>query len=431
MYGSRYTCKIIAIWLTVIFFATAIMPVFADNATSTSFMTKSTVTDSYGNSGTSTSFYSIDTVGQTATGESTSTSFLMDAGFSYFDSFLPQSEQWRWYDDEASETPVTALAGESVAPSNVLNLNIIKLRMAIAETAGIGAQGVKFYLQYSTSSDFSTGAYRVVEQSNCMASSTWCYANGAGVDNGIITTKVLSDANTCSGSVGNGCGTHNESGTSTSAFTHLASAVTEYEFTIQESGANANTVYFFRAFNTIDGIPVGLKGASSYPSLSTEGATLSFTIGGLSTTTVTGGVTTSINTSSTNVPFGTIAPAIPVLGAQRLTVTTNASQGYEIYAYQQQGLLDEHASEITPVSGTNGSPAAWSSACLAASTGCYGYHTNESVLAGGSTRFAADDTYAQFSSNPNEIAYSVGPATNRSCLTGWTCPSRRAPPSRS
>ena len=43
------------------------------------------------------------------------------------------------------------------------------------------------------------------------------------------------------------------------------------------------------------------------------------------------------------------------------------------------------------------------------------YHTGEAVLFGGSTRFAASDTYAKFSTtSPDEVAYSVGPASARS-----------------
>jgi hypothetical protein len=406
--------KTLAILIAVAFSWSMSAPVFASDATSTSFSTNNETDGTFGGVGTSTSFSSVATGGQTATGESTSTNFVVDAGAMYYDSFAPKSQNWRWYDDETNETPSTPLASENVAPTAVGTANIIKLRISIAETGGIGANNVKFALQYSTSSDFSTGAVTLDEISSCTGGSAWCYANGAGADNAVITTNVLSDSDTCSGSAGTGCGTHNESGTSTSAFTQSPNTVTEYEFTLVEStGANVNTVYFFRPVNNAAGTPVPLNGAATYPSLVTGGGTLSFTIGGLATSTVTAGITTDINTDSTLVPFGTLPINTDLAGAQRLTVSTNASQGYENYAYQQQGFVNEHADAITPVAGTNGSPVAWATGCPSIASGCYGYHTTESTLAGGSTRFAADDTYAQFSNNPDEVAYSVGPASGR------------------
>jgi len=406
--------KTLAIFIALAFSWSMSAPVFASDATSASFSTNNEMDGTFGGQGTSTSFSSVSTGGQTATGESTSTNFVVDAGAMYYDTFAPKSQNWRWYDDETNETPTAALASENVAPSAVGGGNIVKLRISIAETGGIGANNVKFALQYSTSSDFSSGAVALDEITSCTGASSWCYANGAGIDNGVITTKVLSDADVCSGSVGIGCGTHNESGTTTSAFTQSPNTVTEYEFTLVEgTAANVNTVYFFRPVNNAAGIPVPLNASSTYPSLSTGGGTLTFSIGGLATSTVTAGVTTAVTTNSTLVPFGTLPINSDLAGAQRLTVTTNASQGYEIYAYQQQGFVNESADAITPITGTNQSPISWSTGCSATTTSCYGYHTTESTLAGGSTRFAADDTYAQFSTNPDEVAYSVGPATSR------------------
>lgn len=412
MYEPRRTSKILALVLALVFFGAAFSTVLADDATSADFMTRGALTDSFGGSATSASFSS-ESAGQQIGGESTSSDFVMDTGEMYFDTFAPAVEDWRWYDDEEDETPTVDLAPEDVAPADVNDFDVIKLRLALRETAGIGADDVKFALEYSTSSDFSAGATAVAEIGACTATSTWCYADGAGADNSVISTALLSDSDPCSLGVGLGCGTHNTSGVSTSTFTQIKDSVTEYEFTVEANGASANTVYFFRPVNVIDGTPVPLYGTSTYPSLSTEGATLTFTIGGIATSTPAGGVTTDITTTSTNVPFGSLSLSTPVAGAQSLIVSTNASQGYEIYAYQEQGLIGETAAQIAPIDGTNASPVSWSAGCASTSTSCYGYHTSESVLSGGSTRFAADDSYAQFSSSPQEVAYSSGPATDR------------------
>ncbi len=412
---SRSSSRILAIVAVLLGAGLAAHVVFAQEATSSSFMTRDTTTNTFGGSGTSTSFSEVQSADQVGGGESTSTSFQMNSGVMYYDAFAPKQQQWRWYDDETDETPIVPFAGEDVAPSSISAGNMIKLRVSIAETGGVGANDLKFKLQYATSSDFSTGAHDVVEIGDCVAGSIWCYASGAGSDGSIITTKVLSDSDACSGSVGTGCGTHNTSGTSASTFTQTKNTVTEYEFTIQEAGSVANTVYFFRLVDTANDTSVPLASGASYPSLSSAGGTLSFSIDGLASATMTSGTTTTIDTTSTSVPFGSLLDGSSALGAQRLTVTTNAPQGYEIFSYATQGFVGTSDSEIPPVTGTNDSPVGWTTGCSLTSTGCYGYHTNESVLSGGSTRFAADDTYARFSTTtPDEVAYSTGPASDRS-----------------
>ena len=393
----------------------ASVPAFADVSTSTSFTSTNQAIDSFGGDATSSSFYSVMAGDTIITGDATSSSFQLAAGPLYYDTFEPISRNWRWYDDDTNETPASALEAENVAPTNIGSQNIVKLRLTVIATSSISAEGVKFKAQYSTASDFSSNVYDVTEQGTCNGNSTWCYADGAGIDNGIITTKTLSDADACSGSVGSGCGTHNESGVSTSTFVHVASAATEYEFTIKPVTVAPNTVYFFRLYYVPGEVGVPLDSGASYPSLSTSGTDLTFSINGLPSATTTEGVTTDINTSSEGVAFGALPLAISVIAAQRLTVSTNATQGYQIYTYARQGLLGSGGQEIEGVAGTNALPSGWSSGCGSGAPGCFGYHAGDDVLSGGSVRFAPNDTYAQFSTTtPNEIAYSSTPATNRS-----------------
>ncbi len=386
----------------------------AQEFSSSNFRSNNPAIDMYSGLGTSTGFSSLLTGGQSLTGESTSTNFVLHMGFMYFDSFAPKSQNWRWYDDADSETPVTALAPENTAPTNIDNGNEIKLRIAVIDTADIGSSNVKLRLQYSTSSDFSSGGYVIAESNACVGGSTWCYADGVDTDGAIITTKVLTDSDACAGSVGNGCGTHNESGTSFSTFTHIRSAIVEYEFTITPSGAAPNTVFFFRPVDVASSTTVPLNTGETHPSLVTGGSSLEFTINGISAGIGTEGETTDITTTSTSIPFGTLGIGTPKAAAQRLTVSTNGTQGYKIYTYERQQLLSEGGSTIDPVTGTNASPLGWATGCSALADGCYGYHSGEDVLDGGSTRFAADDTFAQFSSSPHEIAFNNGPIENKS-----------------
>lgn len=387
--------------------------VLAAEATSTAFKTRDTLLNDFGGYGTSTSFSNVESGGHTVGGEATSTSFLLDAGPLYFDTFTPKSRNWRWYGDETNETPSDALAAENVAPSSITASDIVKLRMTIVEVAGFNGGTAKFKLQYSTSSDFSSGSVDVSEEWACDVNSAWCYADGGGADNAVITTGLLTDADSCVASTGDGCGTHNESGTSTSAFTHLAGAATEYEFTVEQHAATPNTVYFFRAVYLSSGDAVPYDTGEAYPSISAQGTTLTFSIDGLPAATSTEGVTTDVDSTPTEVPFGTMLLDTPVVAAHRFTVSTNATAGYRIFAYERQGFLQGGGADIPPVSATNDSPAAWATGCAGGAPGCWGYHSGEDVLAGGSARFAPNDTYAQFTTAPLEVAYASGPSTDR------------------
>lgn len=411
MVSQRDKSFLAALVLTVLVFAHVPLAE-ADDLRSASFVNKNTSVNDFGGYSTSSTFTTTQSGGQTVIGASTSTNYVMEMGFQYFDSYSFKSQNWRWYDDEASETPTTDLAAENTAPTNIEDQYVIKLRISVAELANIGSANTKLRLQYSTSSDFSTGANFVAEQGNCLGQE-WCYADGGGADNVKITTALLSDADTCVASVGDGCGTHNEYATTTSSHTHVKNAVQEYEFTIVQSGALVNTTYFFRAYDTATNLPVLINTGETYPSVVTGGTTLSFSIDGIDAGISTEGEVTGVTTTPTTIPFGTLPFGAPTAAAQRFTISTNANQGYQIYAYQTQGFLSDYGAPIDPVSGTNASPTSWSSGCAGSAAGCYGYHTGEDVLSGGSTRFSADDTFASFSSTPEEVAFSATPVSNK------------------
>lgn len=347
-------------------------------------------------------------------GQSTSSNFQLAGGYLYYvDASTPLVQQnWRWYDDHYAEPPGNPYAAENTAPSAIPYDDAIKLRVTVKDNDGNGVTGIKLRLQYSTSTDFSAGLY-VGEQGTC-STNVWCYADGAGADNTLIFNTTLSDVSFCADGIGVGCGTHNESGTTTSPYNHFANARTEYEFTIKQTTGIKGQVYFFRLVDNATGVAIPLNTGETYPSLTVDGGTLSFSISGLSSGASTEGVTTDIPTTPSAVSFGSLPLGTPRVAAHRLTVTTNATSGYKIYTYQRQGLLSSSAREIPPVSGTNESPLGWSSGCLATSSGCYGYHAGEDVLEGGSTRFAANDTFARFTSTPTEVAYDAGPVTSES-----------------
>lgn len=382
----------------------------ADDLQSPNFLVRDPSFNTFGGIGTSSSFESVHGESQVEGNQATSDSFILDMGPMNFDTYAFATRSWRWYADEENVTPQTALGAENAAPIDIEDQDEIKLRITVAETGGFGADGAKFRLQFSTSSDFSSGAFDVAEQGNC-SGATWCYADGGGADNSSIASSTLSDADSCVSASGPGCGTHNEFGTSTSSHTHQAGAAAEYEFTIKQSGAAINTAYFFRLFDTLSSTTVPFDDGEAHPSVVSGGASLTFTIDGIPSGTDTEGVTTDITTSSTDISFGLLPSGSAVTGAQRLSVTTNGTAGYRVYLYERQGLVSETSGEIAPVTGTNATPSNWTTGCSEVALGCFGYHSGDDVLSdleGDDTRFAPSDTYAQATSTPHEIAFHQG-----------------------
>lgn len=388
----------------------------ADVSSSSHFLVEDSYVGLFSGTSSSTNFQMVSGGTAIIQNDATSSHFGTHTGPVNFADYTPQSYTWRWYGDANDEKPTSSLAAENVAPSNVSSSKPIKLRLGIKETGGMGANNIKFSLQYSLFSDFSSGVSQVAEIGSCTATSTWCYASvaGGGSDNTVASSTVLSTSGPCAAGVGTGCGTHNTSGVSTSTFAQNGSSTTEYEFTLESFAPAVGTTYFFRPVYANTGLPVGLYATSSYPSLVTQGATMSFVVGGMPQGTSTNGVVTTVSSTATSIPFGTLTIGTSTMGAQQLTITSNATNGYEIYAIQDSPLANGGGSTIPGVNGTNASPQPWSTACSATSTACYGYHPGSPVLSGGSTRFAANDTYAALTSTVAEIGFGGSPVTSSS-----------------
>lgn len=401
--------KVIGVLTALVILGCAASYVFADELSSTNFNFNDSGFTQLGGFSSTSNFQQFGTLQPVADGDSSSAHFNVSSGYLYPIEVSPLvTQNWRWYDDHTLGTPVVPLAGENVAPAAVAYDDPLKLRITVNDSGGAGVSNIKLRLQFATSSDFSEGAALVGEKGTC-GSIVWCY-DGTGNDNGLVQDGVLTDSQSCSGGLGNGCGTFNESGTTTSSFFHFPATRKEYDFTIKQQNAPQSTVYFFRLVDASTNAPLELNTGETYPSLTVDGGTLTFSIGGLTSGTSTEGTITDVSTSPTSVGFGTLSIGSPTIAAHRLTVSTNAGSGYKVYAFQRQGLLSASSREIAPFVATNDAPLGWNSGCTSTSTGCYGYHTGRDVLEGGSTRFAADDTYARFTASPTEVVYGSGPA---------------------
>lgn len=324
--------------------------------------------------------------------------------------YTPVSNDWRWYADEENLTPTTALAATNSAPINIVNEEPMKLRVVASEVEGATGNNVKFRLQFSQSPTFSDGGTFVVASSSCTATSTWCYADGAGADNATITTAVLATADSCVAGVGDGCGTYNEFPTSTSALTQAANSSMEFEFTIRSAAPRVSAVYYFRLYNVPADQPV--LASTTYPSVQTEGGAVTFTVSSIAAGTSTEGVVTDVATTPVSIPFGTVPFDVEYEAAYRLFVDTNATQGHRILMYATGDMVNQYGTRVEPIVGTNESPVGWSVGCGSAIS-CIGYHVGDDILSGGSTRFSPNDTYAAFSSTtPEEVMFSSQPTVN-------------------
>lgn len=316
--------------------------------------------------------------------------------------YAGETRNWKWYDDENNETPTAPLANQNVAPANIKFGDKMKLRITVADTRGHYGVNQKFRLQFSDTSDFSSGVNFVGSTTSCTV--YWCYANGVDNDDDPVTALLLTDSSAV--------GRHNEAPTTTSTFRPVASTAHEMEFTITHAGAAPNTTYFFRLYDVNNNYPVPKAGTASYPSVATGDTTLTFEVDGVpSASSTLEGVTTDIATTPYGVPFGSLDVGVPVIGAHWLRVVTNAGNGYQVFVSETQNFLSAGGGEIPGVNASNTLPLSWGVACAATSTGCFGYHTGDDTLFGGSGRFSANDTWAEFEIPAREIMYSGAPTT--------------------
>lgn len=323
-----------------------------------------------------------------------------------------ESKNWRWYDDAQNEAPTSPLALETITPIDVSYNNVIALRLTLKESNGATGTDVKFKLQFSESPTFDS-ATDVAGTSTCADNTSyWCYAVGGGLDNAVIGSSTLTDAELCTSGVGRGCGTHNASGTSPATYDQPATSSAEFSFSLRHAGARANRTYYFRAFDVTNNEAIVTAIGESYPSLTTQGATLSFAVSGIATSTVVEGVTTDITTTPTAIPFGTFTGSSTKNAAYQLTVNTDATEGYQVFVFQRQSFLSNTGNSITPVAASNTSPIGWATACNTSFNSCFGYHAGDDTLAGGSARFAPNDTYAALETAPREVAQSSIPVIN-------------------
>lgn len=104
--------------------------------------------------------------------------------------------------------------------------------------------------------------------------------------------------------------------------------------------------------------------------------TFTFTVAGVASATSVNGATTSVTTTATTVPFGQVTTASNGIAAQDLAISTNANNGYNIYARYTGPLTNAASDTITNHSGTHAAPTNFSGA----GTEAFGYTTEDTDL---------------------------------------------------
>jgi hypothetical protein len=192
------------------------------------------------------------------------------------------------------------------------------------------------------------------------------------------------------------------------------------------NGSTVNSGHYlqFRTFNNVDcstsPIDTGTVGfiwTDGQLVSATVDPSLSFTVNAVADAQSVNGATTTITTTSTTVPFGTVSSSANAIGAQDLTVTTNSGGGYSLYA-RYTGQLNNGSVDLDNHTGTNASPTTFSSA----GTASFGYTTNDSTLGTGTEdRFTSGggNKWAAFTASNLEVAYHASAVAAQTTRVGY------------
>lgn len=108
-----------------------------------------------------------------------------------------------------------------------------------------------------------------------------------------------------------------------------------------------------------------------------------------------------VSTTSTTIPFGTVAAGANSDGSQTLTVSTNASHGYTLYVSDTGTMKNSNNDTLADQTGTPGSAAAFGGS---SSTSAFGYTADGSVSFGSNQWAGLGNSGTQYAINTNASA---------------------------
>ena len=149
-----------------------------------------------------------------------------------------------------------------------------------------------------------------------------------------------------------------------------------------------------------------------------------FTVSGVSTGTGVNGDTTSTTTTATAIAYGTLTPSTPVIAAQTLAVTTNASNGFVVTVVEDQHLTSATGADIDNFKdgADTATPTAWTSPLSTLGTeatyGHFGVTSEDSTLTAGDE--FGSQLYAGNIAAAREVFMHTGPADGTTANQGST-----------
>jgi hypothetical protein len=207
--------------------------------------------------------------------------------------------------------------------------------------------------------------------------------------------------------------------------TTASAAARTFEVDGVTNGNTSNTTYFlqFSSYSDaactvpLDNVVIAYVYTDGQSVSVTVDPVLTFAVASVAAAQTVNAATTNVTTSGTTVPLGTPTISTNQIGAQDITVTTNAGTGYTV-SIRYTGQLSSAGNLLTNHTGTNAAPTAFS----AAGTEAFGYTTNDGTLGTGTAgRFTATggNKWAAFSTTNAEVAFDAAPVSAQTTRIGF------------
>ena len=188
------------------------------------------------------------------------------------------------------------------------------------------------------------------------------------------------------------------------------------------NGSTADTAYYAQisTFNNIDcvsspidtGVVTFIYTNGQTVSLTVD-PSISFTVNSVGSAQSVNGATTTVASTATTIPFGTVTSSANSIAAQDLTVTTNAGNGFTTYVrYVAAPTNGSHP--MTDWTGSNATPTTFA----AAGSEYFGYTTNSTSLSGSASRFSSNK-WAAFTTANLEVGKSTAAVTSNTTRIGY------------
>jgi hypothetical protein len=148
------------------------------------------------------------------------------------------------------------------------------------------------------------------------------------------------------------------------------------------------------------------------PFMIVEDASLSFEVAGVASGQTHNGITTSVSSSPSALPFGVIQPGGVKYAAHELRITTNAPGGYKVYAHLEEPITGKDIrNSISPFGATDATwetPQAWMTPTgtgRSSNSGWFAANTTDARVTGWSS---ASGKLGPISTTPHIVAQSTG-----------------------